>query len=131
MKAVEEHVLLSTISRHLGIQYLDVSKDDFFIIDPEIRKEFSNLDRNFWISLRSLPVFFIESLDAKKDRKEEDPPIGPKGHLSVVMFDPLNQADIEKIEKATNCVVNAYVCGESAIHDGIEKLYSGRSLSIS
>ncbi len=129
MKAVEEHVLLSTISRQLGIQYLDVSKDDFAIIDPELRKEFPNIDRNFWTSMRSLPVFFIESLDAKKDQKDEGAAF--KGHLSVVMFDPLNQADIEKIEKATNCIVNAYVCGDSAIRDGIEKLYSGRSLSIS
>ncbi|MDQ1343870.1 MAG: type pilus assembly protein PilB, partial [Patescibacteria group bacterium] len=125
---VEEHALLSIVSRQLGIQYLDVSKDSFAIIDPDLREYLPDTDRAFWTGLKSLPIFFIESLDVKKGAPED--PEAPRGHLSVVMFDPLNRVALEKIEKTTRCIVNAYVCNANAIKEGIELLYSSKGRSI-
>ncbi len=53
-----------------------------------------------------------------------------RGHLSVAMADPLNKTIIEKIERATRCVVNAYVCNATAISEGIDRLYSSRMKTI-
>ncbi len=66
---IEEHLLLSTISRQLGIQYLDVSKDDFAIIDPELRDNLSAVDKRFWADLRSLPVFLSNRPKSKRIRR--------------------------------------------------------------
>lgn len=95
---VEEQSILMAVSRQLGIQYLDISRDDFSAVDPEMKDVLKRVPKSLWTETKSLPIFYIESLQAKASPKDGE---AKTAHLSIVMADPLNKDFIDRIEKET------------------------------
>lgn len=96
---VDEQSILMAVSRQLGIQYLDISRDEYSALDPELKEILKKVPKSLWTETKSLPIFYIESLSAKSG-KEADNDV-KTAHLSVVMADPLNKDFIDRIEKET------------------------------
>ena len=76
--------------------------------------------KNLWTETKSLPIFYIESLQAKTPSKDGE---AKTAHLSIVMADPLNKDFIERIEKETGAEVSAYVCNSATIKKGQDYLF--------
>lgn len=96
----DEQSILMAVSRQLGIQYLDISRDDFSALDPELTDVLKKVPKSLWTETKSLPIFYIESLSAKNGGKDADRDV-KTAHLSVVMADPLNKDFIDRIERET------------------------------
>ncbi|MDQ1343588.1 MAG: type pilus assembly protein PilB [Patescibacteria group bacterium] len=130
LEFIEERTILMCVSRQLNIQYLDVSRDDFSILDPELRETLGSVPKSLWTELNCLPIFHIDSTSITSAKKSapSSSDAGKReyrgGHLSVVMSDPLNKAALEKIEKATFAEVSAYVCNAASIRKGIEYMFA-------
>jgi type IV pilus assembly protein PilB len=118
---LKQYEFLQALSKHLGVQYLDISKDDFAIVDPEMRERFGlmGLSRDFWEAHKMIPVFYLEG-EYLDDKKDEQAP----GKLSVVTSDPLNYDGIKEVEERTHTIVYAYVGNYDYIQKGLHKLYS-------
>lgn len=119
-----EMEILEAVSKQLGIQYLDVSRDDFAILDPELRTTLARIPRSLWSETKSLPIFYVEPLVDKSKKKGGAALLIKSPHLSVVMADPLNRAHIERIERETGAEVSAYICNSETIKKGIDWLFS-------
>lgn len=110
------------VSRQLGIQYLDISRDDFAAVDVELRDVLSEKKvlKSLWTETKSLPIFYIESIQGKGAQKDSEI---KTAHLSIVMADPLNKEFIDRIEKETGAEVSAYVCNSATIKKGYDYLF--------
>lgn len=62
---VDEQSILMAVSRQLGIQYLDISRDEYSALDPELKDVLKKVPKNLWTETKSLPIFYIESLSPK------------------------------------------------------------------
>ena len=107
LKFVSEHILLETLSKHLDIDYLNITENDYQILDKSLSRI---LPLELCQQHRVLPVYQIIDEDTRI--------------ITLAMADPLNEKAIEEVESITECRVTPVLSTASAIEGGIAKLYS-------
>ena len=106
LKFVNEHLLLDTLSKHLEIDFLNISEGDFQIVDKSLIKV---LPLQVCQRLNVLPIFQLIDGDIRE--------------LSVAMSDPLADQGIKEIEEITQCHVTPILSTSLSIRGGINKLF--------
>jgi len=110
MEFVSENRLLKILSRHLNVEFLNISENDFQIIDRSLVHVLSvAVCRRFMV----LPVFLLDDSGQKQ--------------LTLAMANPLNTDAIKEVEKLTASQVTPILTTSFAIKDGIEKLFAKES----
>lgn len=111
---------LMALSKFMWIEYLDISKDDFSVIDYSILSHLKNIDKNYLLSNNILPIFYLKDSFSK----EKWPSV--KGTLSIVTSRPQNTSVFEDLWNTLNCKVQAYISDEESVKKWIERLYEVR-----
>ena len=106
LKYVNENLMLESLADYLGVEYFNISENDFQILDKSLARSVPlELCRKYKV----LPLFKIEVEDTKV--------------LTLAMADPMNKTAISDVESATDCRVSPVLATMLAIYDGIGKLY--------
>jgi type IV pilus assembly protein PilB len=105
---VTENQLLNFLSRQLKVDFINLSENDFQVIDRALIKV---LSREMCMRYRVLPVFLFELDDTRQ--------------LTLAMSDPLDEDAIREVEKITGCRVTPILTISSDLEEGIRRLFEG------
>ncbi|MBU0676229.1 MAG: GspE/PulE family protein [Proteobacteria bacterium] len=107
LKFVSEIYILETLARALGIDFMNISENNYQILDPALAKILPlETCRKYMI----IPVFHFVDEDMKE--------------LTLAMADPTNRETILEVENITECRVTPVLSSMSAVEGAIGKLYS-------
>ncbi|MDA8155842.1 MAG: ATPase, T2SS/T4P/T4SS family [Actinomycetota bacterium] len=107
LKFVSEDMMLETLSRHLGVEAINISENDYSIVDMSLSR---TLPLEVCQQYKVLPVFRIMDTETKE--------------LTLAMANPLDSGAIGEAEALTGCRVTPVLATSSSIEKGIAKLYS-------
>lgn len=110
MKFVSENIILEILSKHLNTEFLDISENDFQIVDMSLT---GVLPVEVCKQLMVLPVFLLEDAGTKK--------------LTLAMSNPLNGDAIKEVENLSRTRVTPLLTTSTAITGGIQRLFADRS----
>ena len=105
---ISENQLLNFLSRQLKVDFINLSENDFQVIDRSLINILSN---DICLRYRVLPLFLVEIDDSRQ--------------LTLAMTDPLDEDAIHEVEKKTDCLVTPVLTISSDLEDGIERLFGG------
>lgn len=104
---ITENLLLNFLGRSLEVDYINITENDFSVIDTSLS---NTLPEELCRQLKILPVFLHE-LDDKKE-------------ITLAMSNPLDEDAINKVETVTGCRVAPVLSTSSDIEGGIQKLFT-------
>ncbi len=103
---VTENQLLNFLSQKLKVDFINLSENDFQVIDYSL---INILPRKVCSTYKVLPVFCVE---VEKVRE-----------VTLAMSDPLNEEAIHEAERRTDCRIIPILTTASDIEGGIRKLF--------
>lgn len=109
--SITENRLLNFLSRRLQVDYINISENNFQVLDPSLA---DTLPADLCRRLKILPVFLHE-LDDEKE-------------MTLAMSNPLNEDAIQQVEDVAGCKVTPVLTTSSDIEGGIEKLFAAPPL---
>lgn len=107
LEYLSENKLLNFLSHHLQVDYINISENNFQVVDFSL---VDTLSEDFCKRYKVLPVFRHEL----EDKKE----------ITLAMCNPLDEGAINQVEAITDCKVLPVLTTSSDIDGGIEKLFS-------
>lgn len=107
LKFVSEDMMLETLSKHLGVECINLSENDFKILDVSLSRA---LPLEICQQYKVLPVFRVLDSETRE--------------LTLAMADPLNEEAVREVEALTECQVTPVLATRQSIEGGIAKLYS-------
>jgi type IV pilus assembly protein PilB len=106
MGFLTENAMMKAVAKHLSVDYLGISENDYEFVDRSLAGIFS---METCQRLGVLPVFFVEN--------------GGDKQLTVAMSDPLDVEAIHEMERHTSAHIIPVLTNASAISGGITKLF--------
>ncbi|MBC8208139.1 MAG: Flp pilus assembly complex ATPase component TadA [Desulfobulbaceae bacterium] len=103
---ISEHQLLTLLSEHLQIDYINLSENNFQVIDCSLA---TILSEGICQSHRILPVFLLE-VDQEKE-------------ITLAMSNPLDESACNEVEKLTGYRTTPVLTTASHIEEGIRRLF--------
>jgi len=107
LRYVSEHMMLDTLSKHLGVDFLNIAENDYQIVDKSLSRV---LPLEICQKNKVLPIFQIIDEDLRE--------------LTLAMADPFAEEVIAEVASITECRVNPVLATIASIEGGIAKLYS-------
>lgn len=107
LKFVSEHLLLESLSKFFGVDYINIAENNYQIVDKSLSRV---LPLEICQKYKVLPVFQIVDENVRE--------------LTLAMSDPHSADVIKEVEAITECGVTPVLSNLSAIEGGITKLYS-------
>jgi len=107
LKFVSEIVMLDILSKHLGVDFLNIAENDYQMVDKSLARV---LPMEFCLQHKVLPVFQIID-DSLRE-------------LTLAMATPFAEYVIAEVEGITECRVNPVLATIGAIEGGISRLYA-------
>jgi type IV pilus assembly protein PilB len=107
LKFVGENIILETLSKSLGIDYMNIAENDYQILDSALAKL---LPLTTCQKYKVIPVFYF----ADEAMKE----------VTLAMADPTDREAIAEVENITECRVTPVLSHQAAIEAGINRLYA-------
>ncbi|MBI5076104.1 MAG: type II/IV secretion system protein [Nitrospirae bacterium] len=107
LKFVSEHVMLDTLSKHLGVDFLNIAENDYQIVDRALSRV---LPLEICEKQKVLPIYQIIDEDLRE--------------LTLAMANPFDEEIINEVASITECRVNPVLATIAAIEGGIAKLYA-------
>jgi type II secretory ATPase GspE/PulE/Tfp pilus assembly ATPase PilB-like protein len=107
LKFVSEHLLLESLSKFSGVDYINIAENNYQIIDKSLSRV---LPLEICQKYKVLPVFQIVDENVRE--------------LTLAMSDTLSEDIIKEAESITECHVTPVLSNLAAIEGGIIKLYS-------
>lgn len=107
LKHVSEHLMLETLSKLLGVDFVNIAENNYQAIDKSLSKV---LPLEICQQHKVIPVFMIKDEDTKE--------------LTLGMANPFDNEAIRQVEEITECHVTPVIASQAAIETGIGKMYS-------
>ncbi|MDP2168726.1 MAG: GspE/PulE family protein [Thermodesulfovibrionales bacterium] len=107
LKHVSEHLMLETLSKLLGIDFVNIAENNYQAIDKSLSKA---LPLEVCQQHKVIPVFMIKDEDTKE--------------LTLAMADPFDEEALRQVEDITECHVTPVLSTRASIETGIGKMYS-------
>ncbi len=107
LKFVSEHVMLDTLSKHLGVDFLNIAENDYQIVDRSLSRV---LPLEICQKQKVLPIYQIIDEDLRE--------------LTLAMANPFDEEVINEVTAITECRVNPVLATIASIEGGIAKLYA-------
>ncbi|MDR9500508.1 MAG: GspE/PulE family protein [Desulfurivibrionaceae bacterium] len=105
---INENQLLDFLSRQLKVDFINLSENDYQVID---RSLINLLTRDLCRRYQILPLFLFEIDDTRQ--------------LTLAMTDPLDADAVHEVENKTDCLVTPVLTISSDLEEGIERLFGG------
>jgi type IV pilus assembly protein PilB len=106
LKFVNEAFLLETMSKHMGIDFINIAENDFQIIDKSLVKV---LPLEMCRKLKVIPLFQIIDGDTRE--------------LTIAMSNPQAEQIIKDVEEYTGCHVTPILTTLASIEEGLNRLF--------
>jgi len=110
MNFMSENAILEILSNQLNTEFLNISENDFEIVDMSLA---GILPVDMCKRLMVLPVFMLEDAGLKK--------------LTLAMSNPLNADAIQEVESLSRTKVTPLLTTSTAIAGGIQRLFADRT----
>ncbi|MBU0483804.1 MAG: GspE/PulE family protein [Proteobacteria bacterium] len=107
LKFVSEIFIMETISRALGVDFMNISENNYQILDRSLAKL---LPLATCQKYKVLPIFHFADEEIKE--------------VTLAMLDPVSKETIQEIENITECHVTPVFSNLTAIEGGINRMYS-------
>ena len=106
LKFVSEKMLMDTLSRYFDVEFINISENNYQIIDKSLVRV---LSLEVCRRLKVLPLFQVVDEDFKE--------------LTIAMADPLADYAVREVEELTGCKVTPVLATTHAIKGGICKMF--------